>query len=175
VPGRSPGGSRCPCRPARRRDCADDHARTNARGAAGRPVALIPELGTLRWGGTRAGQPSGQTQRRRRLERGQIQVRRHQCVTRIAVVRQTGQRCGGAGDHGHGPQPMIWRVIYEDRSGNVQPRAARSRDQGRRRPVASATAKGVRRFWARRDRKLPVGISIPVAPIVTAAFWLAPA
>ena len=24
---------------------------------------------------------------------------------------------------------MIWRVIYEDRGGNVQPRAARSRDQ----------------------------------------------
>ena len=27
-----------------------------------------------------------------------------------------------------GPQEMIWHVIYEDRDGNVQSRAARSRD-----------------------------------------------
>ena len=194
VPGRSSGGSRCPCRPARRRDCAGDHAKTNARGAAGRPVAPIPELGTPvgrnpGWPGigadptatpVGAGADPGSATR--------------QCATRIAVVRQTGQRCGGAGDHGPGPQPMISRVIYEDRGGNVQPRAARSHDQGRRHPVASATAKGVRSFWVRRDRKrtaeqhadcLPVfadvppkrwvGTSIPVAPIVTAAFSLAPA
>ena len=39
VPGRSPDGSHCPCRPVRRRDCAGDHARTDV-GVVARSVSF---------------------------------------------------------------------------------------------------------------------------------------
>ena len=39
VPGRSPDGSRCPCRPVRRRDCAGDHARSDV-GVVARSVSF---------------------------------------------------------------------------------------------------------------------------------------
>jgi hypothetical protein len=57
VPGRSPGGSRCACRPARRRGRAGDHARTDARRASVSP--LLSYLGLERTGGAEVNKCAG--------------------------------------------------------------------------------------------------------------------